>query len=389
MFRVCAFTGGSAAGAMQAAFADIIEQRTGRAFGESFHVIGCCSVGALNGLPLSIRKEDGQPFMTAEQLTEFWPGASEKILKVDILRAFRSLKGKLFPVFDSAARHSVVKSVLGEYKLSDLQNDVIIIGHDVDSGNAHLFYSTYARGDFGPRTPKEFTRDRLHYDYFLTDVAMATTALPGAFESHKMANRLGDTITLADGGISKNNLINITTRFANNLYGRDIDIMAIVFGTGVTRLPPAAGDGLSDWTRRISEGYQHLTSSAELHQAMLDPCIVHFYTLDTLLEQKAAHLPALSNNKTNGSFSQVKAIIENTKYAAEHEVTLKYQLDRICEILSDPPDQPEAEAVPAEECRSLLSRFFNCFSSKVQFLSSGREKGGIEVKKPEADLTLN
>ncbi|NCC21430.1 MAG: patatin-like phospholipase family protein [Alphaproteobacteria bacterium] len=339
---VASLTGGSANTVTQAVCAEKLLEETGLHLAQIFDGgMACASGGAINGGALSLGP-DGKPLVDEHRLVEIWPTCAERILKRDLGAALRFVGGDK-PVLSSEGRIAVMRECLGDIPLSRIQNDLVIIGHNVETAYGEIFSSRYARGEFGPRTPDFILRDPREHDFLLSDAVVGSSALPGIFESHTMTNVAGRTLIIADGGISKNNPINLATNMALNKYGADTRIVAFEFGSGIERIDPDfEKKGWRDWQRRIRNNYVHHTSGLERPALLFNPQVIDFFNFDFVLndiadklsEAGATDVPVPSADRLDGRPEQVEALIAYTRYALEHG-ELKETFRRACESIGE------------------------------------------------------
>lgn len=123
------------------------------------------------------------------------------------------------------------------------RNDLLVTSYDIERCDPFLFRSWRARGE-------ELSPDRVgaEYNFFLRDVARATSAAPTNFPpAHFWNERHGspayDLFSLVDGGVFANNPALCAVAAAATLYpDRANDYMIVSIGTGQSATPIPYGE---------------------------------------------------------------------------------------------------------------------------------------------------
>ena len=105
---------------------------------------------------------------------------------------FNKAKSKLFgAIYSEKGIEEVLKEKMGDVKLSEVRKPCLITAYDISSRGALFFTSPKAK-------------DSKEKDYYMRDVARATSAAPTYFQPAKIQSLSGRTAYLIDGGIFAN-----------------------------------------------------------------------------------------------------------------------------------------------------------------------------------------
>ena len=167
-YKVLSLDGGGVRGIIEVILLNYIEQKTGKSIYQLFDMIAGTSIGGIITLMLAIRTP-------TEQIINFFLGEEAK-----------NIFDKRFPLihpykYNSKKVNSVFVKLFGDKKISDCETDILIPIYNTETRKAVFF-------------TKEDS------NYYLKDIARATSAAPTYFEPHHFEN-----ITAWDGGIFANN----------------------------------------------------------------------------------------------------------------------------------------------------------------------------------------
>jgi patatin-like phospholipase/acyl hydrolase len=133
-----------------------------------------------------------RPRFSAEDAVELYLERGPKIFARSLWQRIHSGSRFFDEKYDARALEGILEEYFGDLKLSDLLKPCLITAYDIEERRARFFTQHDAVPD-------------LSHDYFLRDVARATSAAPTYFEVAKIASMYGKTIFLIDGGMFANN----------------------------------------------------------------------------------------------------------------------------------------------------------------------------------------
>lgn len=133
-----------------------------------------------------------RPRFSAEEALDLYLSKGGKIFNVSIWQKITSAAGILDEKYSAGNLEKELDYYLGELKLSDLLKPTLITAYDIER-----------------RCAKFFTRhdavEKKSEDYYLWEVARATSAAPTYFEPKGLKSLSGTFYALIDGGVFANN----------------------------------------------------------------------------------------------------------------------------------------------------------------------------------------
>ncbi|MDQ3047288.1 MAG: patatin-like phospholipase family protein [Bacteroidota bacterium] len=194
--------------------------------------------------------KDGRPRFTAEEAVDIYLKNGGGIFKEDLRQQLVSLNGFIEEKYPSADIESLLMNYFGEKKLSELLKPCLITSYNIFSRNTHFFTQHDAREKEG-------------YDYYVRDVARATSAAPTYFEPARVTSMSGVSYPLVDGGVFANNPAMCAYAEARQQFKRGsldknvtaVDMFILSVGTGSVKesydYDKAAGWGSLGWIHPV------------------------------------------------------------------------------------------------------------------------------------------
>lgn len=171
-----------------------IQKKTGNekaTIGEYFDLIAGTSTGGILSLIYLCPDEKGNYMFGAEEALSIYLDQGDEIFDVSLWKKIRSLDGNLDEKYDAAELERALLEYFGERKLSQALKPCLITSYDIRNRKAHFFTSIEAKSTV--------------HDYYLRDVALATSAAPTYFEPVRIKSINGAPHELIDGGVFANN----------------------------------------------------------------------------------------------------------------------------------------------------------------------------------------
>ena len=223
-FKVLSIDGGGIRGLIPAMILQVIEAKVGPVC-KTFDLIAGTSTGGIIALGLTRPREPGSGFPAhrAVDMTEMYLKEGNIIFPHDH-------KNPFWWVHDERYSHKglvdILKEKFGEYRLKDTLTDVIITSYDTLKPWAYFFKTGKAK--------KDGARD----DFYMWEVARATSAAPTFFEPMYLKSENGTERVLLDGGMHANNPAmcayveaKSTIHFSKD-WDDDTEILMVSLGTG-------------------------------------------------------------------------------------------------------------------------------------------------------------
>jgi patatin-like phospholipase/acyl hydrolase len=251
LIKVLSIDGGGIRGIIPAVILTEIEERTGKAISDLFHLIAGTSTGGILALGLTKPKEDkpeSKPKAKdkkeadpkpAEKLEETSPKVKEEEKKrvpefkaEEMVSLYEQEGTTIFPrsffkpgwfgaKYPSTGIEKVLKKRFGEARLKEALTDVLITAYDIERRSPLFFKSRKAKAN----SKKD--------DFSMLHVARATSAAPTYFQPLKLETKnVGKYATLIDGGVFANNPALCGYVEAKNIYGEKADVLVLSLGTG-------------------------------------------------------------------------------------------------------------------------------------------------------------
>jgi patatin-like phospholipase/acyl hydrolase len=224
-FRILTIDGGGVRGIIPARILEEFEQRSGKPISELFDLMVGSSAGGLIVLALNAPNEVGQPKFKASDLVAFYKHRSKNIFSTSIFKKLYNGFGLWGPKYNRDELDKILGELFGSVKMSQLIKPTGVTSYNLDSGLPHLW-------------SREYAHQKPYRDFFVKDIAAATSAAPTYFAPKALTDLNNCTEYQADGGIFVNNPASIAIHMAfelNSKLSRE-DIVLISLGTG--RTPP-------------------------------------------------------------------------------------------------------------------------------------------------------
>lgn len=196
--RILSLDGGGIRGIMPGTILtyleDKIKQETGRdnaSIGEYFDLIAGTSTGGILACVYLTPNDLGNYAWSAKQALDIYLEYGDDIFDVTFRQKLKSLGGIKDEKYDAKELENQLKKNLGNTKLSQLLKPCLITSYDIERRKTKFFTSHDAT------EPK--------FDYWVRDVARATSAAPTYFEPAMVKSLSGIKNGLIDGGMFANN----------------------------------------------------------------------------------------------------------------------------------------------------------------------------------------
>lgn len=232
-YRILCIDGGGILGLIPAMILTEIEARTGRLAGALFDLVAGTSTGGIIACAVAA----GIP---AGNIVGLYGQRGKAIFARNLRHRLATGFGLWGPQYGATGIESALADVFEDARLSDCTTDLLIPAYDIEARSPVLFKSAKA-GD-------------VRRDFFLRDVARATSAAPTYFPPARIKSMAGETITAVDGGLYANNPATCAlaqVAKAARMYGA----VMVSLGTGSREQPyiynKARRWGLARWARPL------------------------------------------------------------------------------------------------------------------------------------------
>lgn len=221
--NILSIDGGGIRGILPATFLSALEQRlqeksgnTNARLADYFDLMAGTSTGALLSCVYLTPDENNalRPRFSAKEALDFYFAYGSV--------AFKPCSGETpegFHKYQPEGLEAQLKMFFKELKLSQLIKPCCVTAYDINHSEPHLFLSHKALSD--PRA-----------DYFVKDIARATSALPGIFPPAKISSLAERSYTFIDGSIFAYNPALFAYVQAKELFPHAENICLLSLGTG-------------------------------------------------------------------------------------------------------------------------------------------------------------
>ena len=230
--RILSIDGGGIRGIIPAKVLAKIEEITKQPIASLFDVVAGTSTGGILALGLTCPGPDGAPRHAATDLVDLYLNEGGAIFNKTL---FTEEEKFVLPKYKETALEKALAHYLADARLKDAVTRVTVTAYETERRQPFFFRSVRAVAD-----PER-------YDYFMRDVARATSAAPTYFPPHKVAtNPAPDYYSLVDGGVFANNPGMCAYVDALAEVGARPDVFMVSLGAGsLTR--PLQYDAIKSW----------------------------------------------------------------------------------------------------------------------------------------------
>lgn len=168
-----------------------------------------------------------RPRFSAQEAVKLYLENGDDIFDVSFFKKISSAGGLTDEKYSADALEKVLKSYLGDLKLSQLLKPCLITAYDINRRKAKFFNSADVAQD-GPAR-----------DFYVRDVARATSAAPTYFEPANITAMDRGVHPLVDGGVFANNpaMCACVEAFGKNASLKVSDLKVLSLGTGTSDKP--------------------------------------------------------------------------------------------------------------------------------------------------------
>lgn len=225
-YIILSVDGGGIRGIIAARILEELEKRTGKPAYKLFNLMVGTSTGGIIIMALNTPSSSNEAKYSAGELVNFYKTQGKDIFSASIARKIFTGFGLWGAKYDRKKLDSILDEMLEDTLLSNTLKPIMSLSYCIECGDAHLWTSFYAKSD-----PEK--------DYYLRDIAGATSAAPTYFSPKTLKNKLGNKLFYeADGGIYANNpaIMALAEAIRVNPSLKKSKILLLSIGTGKTQL---------------------------------------------------------------------------------------------------------------------------------------------------------
>lgn len=279
-------------------------------FYDLFDVIAGTSTGGMIALGLCSESDDSKP---VKDLLSFYEDNSQSVFNTGSSNVIEGLTRLFKSPIDPTNFESILAQYFGDDTLKDLKTDTYISALNIET--------------IGPTTfnalPPNASDNK---NYYLKDVARATSSEPALFPPAQISNVSGtEKLCLIDGGIYANNPCLFSYLYAKNLHPNASKYLVVSLGTGDASTGYPCKDvkkwGLLNW---VSPAKGIPIINVFNHGQINNATMVTAEQNDIIFYRFQPKIPKSIDSLSNASDENIDALEAfGTKYSKEIESDLK------------------------------------------------------------------
>ncbi len=185
---------------------------------------GTSTGGILACLYLCPDKASGRPKFSAQEAVDLYFEHGRSIFEASSAKRLQSLDGLRDEKYSAHALEKTLSTYFGDLTLGDMLKPCMITAYDIERRQAHFF------------TSKDVASKGAGWDFYLRDVARATSAAPTYFEPARITSLDQSIYPLVDGAMFANNptMCACIEAFTSKAGVTVKDLQVLSLGTGDT-----------------------------------------------------------------------------------------------------------------------------------------------------------
>jgi patatin-like phospholipase/acyl hydrolase len=222
-FRILSIDGGGIRGIISARILQAIEETTGKPIHKLFDLIVGSSTGGLLALGVVAPGEQGLAKFKAKDIVDFYRYHGPRIFHAPFLYRLSTVWGLYGPKYRREYLDTMLKDLLGEARLSQTLKPTLVLTYSLEESLPHVWSTQGAR-------------EGLHPDFYLYDMAGATTAAPTYFAPKVLESPKGSFLHEIDGGVWANNPAVVAAVALQNMHfpvHNSNDVLVVSIGTSL------------------------------------------------------------------------------------------------------------------------------------------------------------
>lgn len=316
--RVLSIDGGGVRGIIPARILREIETRTGKRTHELFDLIVGNSTGGILALGLVTPDEKGQAKFTAQDLVSFYQQNCPKIFSHSWWRKLSTGWGLWNPKYSRDNLDKILKEVLGDVRMSQTLKPAVVTSYSLDQSLPHLWTTRHAK-----QLP--------NHDYYIRDVAGATSAAPTYFPPKVITTPDGSTLHEVDGGLWANNPeFTVIEELKAMGVTADTEVLMVALGTGQVKLNRPTKDlknsGIIGWLINANLIDIMMSAESEWSESVATALFPNNHRLQVPI---APEISEMDNSSKENMESLLKAA--EVYLQAQHKV-----VEELCKVLKSP-----------------------------------------------------
>ncbi len=312
-FWILSIDGGGVRGIIPARVLQYIEEGTQKPIHELFDLIVGTSTGGLIALGLTCSENSQTPKYSAKEIVNIYLRQASQIFSNSIFRKILTGNGLWGAKYDRTGYDLILKNMFGDFLLSQALCPVVIPTYSLIKSAPNIF------------TSRKTLESKV--DYFMRDIAGATSAAPTYFPPKQFTDTQGTIHIEADGGIFANNpeTIGVTESFnlMPDLQRENIRIISI--GTGSPKLAQTASKltdaGMIGWVMKANLIDVMMDADSDWYEDEINILYSKAHRLQATLPENLGQLDNTTSENLNGLLQAAENYIEANKQLIDNIVT--------------------------------------------------------------------
>jgi patatin-like phospholipase/acyl hydrolase len=220
--RILSIDGGGIRGIIPLIILKNLESRLkdGKHLSECFDIMAGTSTGGIIVLLLSTPDQKGRPKYKAHEVLELYKTLGKQAFQTSLWQNIKTGAGWWNAKYSASGLERILESYFEAIELKDTLTNVIVPAYEIEQDKTYFFKTTLARS----------SND---YNYYLKDIARATSAAPAYFKPAQVANVSSmQSRVFVDGGLAANNPTISAAVYAADIYGHETPFYIVSLGTG-------------------------------------------------------------------------------------------------------------------------------------------------------------
>lgn len=240
-FRILSIDGGGIRGIIPGKVLIELENEIKSQYGSDknisdyFDLITGTSTGGILALGLCIPGANGIQKYSAQDLLNIYVERGDEIFDISTWKSITSVGGLTDEKYDATELEDAIQDYFGNVMLNELIKDCLITTYDIKRRKTHFF------------TKSDSINDKKK-NFYVKDIARATSAAPTYFETAKIKSSANITYPLIDGGLFANNPAMCAYAEARKVHNvsDSSSMMILSLGTGKAKKSYPYSDA-KDW----------------------------------------------------------------------------------------------------------------------------------------------
>ena len=287
LITILSIDGGGVRGVVPARILQVLEEKTGYPTSKLFDVISGNSTGGLVALGVTVSRDKLVPIYSAKDIVNFYKTHSCDIFKKNLLRTVYTGFNLFGAKYNRDNLDKILFNLFEDTTLSHTLSNVIVTSYSLNKQLPHLWSG---------RRAKKY-REK---DFYVRDIAGATSAAPSYFIPKKISNIIETEIySEVDGGLYANNPSITAGReaiktFPNLLSNSGKNVIFVSIGTGIVQnkliVEKKGGLGILGWIKDKNIINIMMDSNSEMVDEIINNIFPYYFRLQIFLPEELIDL---------------------------------------------------------------------------------------------------